>query len=55
MTLSYHLADLALDSQQGAPLLGAGSMRLLHWQRRDAHTFEVLNNLSWLKPDGAAL
>lgn len=55
MTLSYHLADLVLDSQQGAPLLGAGSMGLLHWQRRDAHTFEVLNNLSWLKPDGAAL
>lgn len=54
MTHSYHLTDLALDPQQGEPMLGAGAMGLLRWHHRDVHTFEVLD-LSWLKPDGTAL
>ena len=54
ITHSYHLADLAWDPQQGESLLETGSMGLLRWQRRDGHTFEVLD-LSWLKPDGTAL
>ena len=43
ITHSYHLADLVLSPQQGEPMLGAGSMGLLHWQHRDAHSFELLD------------
>jgi hypothetical protein len=54
ITNSYHLADLVLNPQQGQPMLGSGSMGLLRWQRRDVHTFELLD-LSWRKPDETAL
>ncbi|HEU5376642.1 MAG TPA: hypothetical protein VFV38_14495, partial [Ktedonobacteraceae bacterium] len=41
-THSYKLADLGKESQDREQLFADGSMGILRWHNRNAHTFDII-------------